>query len=78
VTVGTLLGGFVITHYGIQHLPWMSITLFVAALGVSMIVVKKKDVPAGNGYETALPVMDGIIMEGVVTEEESEEGICYC
>jgi DHA1 family inner membrane transport protein len=78
VTAGTLLGGFVITHYGIQHITWMSITLFVAALGVSSIVVKKKDVPAGNGYKAALPVMEGIIMEGVVTEEESEEGICYC
>jgi len=44
VTLGTLLGGFVITHYGIQHITWMSITLFVAALGISSIVVKKRSV----------------------------------
>ena len=78
VTAGTLLGGFVITHYGIQHITWMSITLFVAALGISSIIVKKKTVPAGNDYQAALPVMEGLVMESVVTEEESEEGICYC
>ena len=42
VTAGTLLGGFVITHYGIQHITWMSIALFTAALGISSIVVKRR------------------------------------
>lgn len=41
VTVGTLLGGFVITHYGIQHIVWMSIGLFALALGISYIVIGK-------------------------------------
>ena len=42
VTAGTLLGGFVITHYGMQHITWMSIALFIVALGISSIVVKKR------------------------------------
>jgi predicted MFS family arabinose efflux permease len=37
ITLGTLLGGFVIAHYGIHEVIWMTVPLLLLALGMSFI-----------------------------------------
>ncbi len=41
VTLGSLLGGFMIIHYGIQQVIWVSILLFIAAFGLTFVKVRK-------------------------------------
>jgi DHA1 family inner membrane transport protein len=45
ITLGTLLGGFVIAHYGIHQVIWMTVPLLLLAFGMSFI---KENVPALN------------------------------
>lgn len=42
VTLGTFLGGVVITHFGIHHVIWISILLLVVALGLTYVFVGKR------------------------------------
>jgi DHA1 family inner membrane transport protein len=42
ITLGTLLGGFVITHYGIHQVIWMTVPLLSVALILSFIAQDKK------------------------------------
>jgi predicted MFS family arabinose efflux permease len=44
VTLGSLLGGFIIIHYGIQQVIWISIVLFAVAFGLTFVHVKKTQV----------------------------------
>lgn len=37
ITLGTLLGGFVIAHYGIHQVIWMTVPLLLLALGLSFV-----------------------------------------
>ncbi|SCW46422.1 MFS transporter [Mucilaginibacter sp. NFR10] len=37
ITLGTLLGGFVIAHYGIHQVIWMTVPLLLLAFGMSFI-----------------------------------------
>jgi predicted MFS family arabinose efflux permease len=37
ITLGTLLGGFVIAHYGIHEVIWMTVPLLLLAFGMSFI-----------------------------------------
>lgn len=42
ITLGSLLGGFVIAHYGIHEVIWMTVPLLLLALGLSFVTVKEK------------------------------------
>lgn len=41
ITVGSLMGGFVIAHYGTQQVIWMAIPLLALAFGLSFYTQKK-------------------------------------
>jgi predicted MFS family arabinose efflux permease len=41
LALGTMLGGLVITHYGVHSLIWMSIVLLTAALGLTFLELRK-------------------------------------
>ncbi len=42
ITLGTLLGGFVIAHYGIHEVIWMTVPLLLLALGMSFITLTRR------------------------------------
>lgn len=42
ITLGTLLGGFIIAHYGIHEVIWMTVPLLVLSLGLSYVNLEKK------------------------------------
>lgn len=42
VTLGTFLGGVVITHFGVHQVIWISILLLVVALGLTYVFVGKR------------------------------------
>ncbi|WP_315823519.1 hypothetical protein [Paraflavitalea speifideaquila] len=42
VTLGTLLGGFIITAYGVQEVVWISTALLAITFGLTFVVVGKK------------------------------------
>lgn len=42
ITLGTLLGGFVIAHYGIHQVIWMTVPLLLVALALSFIKQAQK------------------------------------
>jgi predicted MFS family arabinose efflux permease len=44
VTVGTFLGGLIITRFGIHEVIWISIGLLVVALGLTWVFVGQKPV----------------------------------
>jgi DHA1 family inner membrane transport protein len=48
ITVGTLLGGFVIAHYGIHQVIWMTIPLLVLSLGLTFIKQNEKEKATEN------------------------------
>jgi predicted MFS family arabinose efflux permease len=55
VTLGTFLGGIVITLFGIHEVIWISILLLVLALGLTWVFVGRKAVkeePAAEAVET--------------------------
>ena len=37
ITIGTLLGGFIIARYGIHEVIWMTVPLLVLSLGLTFI-----------------------------------------
>ncbi len=45
VTIGTMLGGFMITSYGVHQIIWISILLFVLAFALSFVCMRKQTVP---------------------------------
>jgi len=53
VTLGTLLGGLIITLYGVREVIWVSIVLFGVAFALSFVTVKKK-VPEKTEEKEAL------------------------
>jgi predicted MFS family arabinose efflux permease len=42
ITLGSLLGGFVIVHYGIHEVIWMTVPLLLLAFGLSFVTGNKK------------------------------------
>lgn len=42
ITLGTLLGGFIIARYGVHEMIWISVPLLLAALGLSFVTGDKK------------------------------------
>lgn len=42
ISLGTMLGGFIIARYGVHHVIWMSAALLAANLGLSFITVGKQ------------------------------------
>jgi predicted MFS family arabinose efflux permease len=42
ITLGTLLGGFIIARFGIHEVIWMSVPLLLLALGLSFVTLDKK------------------------------------
>lgn len=43
VTLGTFLGGLIITHYGVHQVAWMSMLLLSVSLALSYVVVRKRE-----------------------------------
>jgi len=44
VTLGTLLGGIVITQFSVHEIVWMSMLLLLVAFGLSFVKVGKKEI----------------------------------
>jgi predicted MFS family arabinose efflux permease len=42
VTLGTVLGGFMINNFGTKQVPWISMLLLAAALGLSFVTIRKR------------------------------------
>ena len=42
ITIGTLLGGFVIARYGIHAVIWMTVPLLLVSLGLTFITAPEK------------------------------------
>lgn len=57
ITLGTLLGGFVIAHYGVHNVIWMTVSLLLLSFCLSFVNIKekqKKKVPAEKPAELDL------------------------
>ena len=54
ITLGTILGGFVIAHYGIHDVIWASVPLLTLAWGLSFVSLKRKPAPE-IGHEEPSP-----------------------
>ncbi|WP_118976334.1 MFS transporter [Taibaiella koreensis] len=60
ISLGTMLGGFVIAHYGVHEVVWMSISLLAATLALSFIRVGKQHpvvTEATEAEKEAMPVV---------------------
>jgi DHA1 family inner membrane transport protein len=44
ITIGTLLGGFVIAHYGIHQVIWMTVPLLLLALALSFVTGGRQEI----------------------------------
>jgi len=54
VTLGTLLGGVIITAYGVQEVIWISSLLLLITFGLTFVVVGKKKIVAEEAREEAV------------------------
>jgi MFS transporter, DHA1 family, inner membrane transport protein len=70
VTLGTFLGGLIITRFGIHEVIWISIALLVVALGLTWVFVGQR---AAKGAEEPAAVAE--IKEEELAEEEAMLGI---
>ncbi|WP_127128044.1 MFS transporter [Pseudoflavitalea rhizosphaerae] len=64
ITAGSLLGGYVIAHYGTKQVIWMAVPLLLLAYGMSFYTQKKpvattelETTPAGNRQPEPEPVL---------------------
>lgn len=64
ITAGSLLGGYVIAHYGTKQVIWMAVPLLLLAYGMSFYTQKKpvvttelETMPAGNRQPEPEPVL---------------------
>ncbi|MDN5283898.1 MAG: transporter [Mucilaginibacter sp.] len=48
ITLGTLLGGLIIAHYGIHEVIWMTVPLLVLSLGLSYVTLGTKQKTSEN------------------------------
>lgn len=51
VTLGTLLGGFIITNFGVQEVIWISSLLLLITFGLTFVKVGKKEMVAEDQQE---------------------------
>jgi DHA1 family inner membrane transport protein len=58
ITLGSLLGGFIIAHYGIHQVIWMTVPLLLLSFGLSFISPKAKQTAAEDARETVAEVRD--------------------
>jgi predicted MFS family arabinose efflux permease len=58
VTVGSLLGGLVISVSGVQNIIWMSIGLLAVAFALTFVLIKKKENTTVNPEEAAEPAAE--------------------
>ncbi|WP_285056409.1 MFS transporter [Pedobacter ginsengisoli] len=42
ITLGTLLGGFVIAHYGVHQVVWMTVSLLLLSFGLSFVKITER------------------------------------
>jgi DHA1 family inner membrane transport protein len=56
ISLGALLGGLVIAHYGIHQIIWMSVPLLLLAYGLSFVTITKRQ-------------KTGEVIEGAINEE---------
>jgi DHA1 family inner membrane transport protein len=68
VTLGTFLGGFIITRYGIQQVIWISIVLLLVSLALTFVFVGKRKTVEESEQATPEPAP-------VEMEEEAVLGI---
>lgn len=62
VTVGTMVGGFIITYYGVHHVIWGSMLLLLVAFGMSFIVLGKKQ-PVADTEKQAAELVEEPVLE---------------
>ncbi len=62
VTVGTMVGGFIITYYGVHQVIWGSMLLLVVAFGMSFIVLGKKQ-PVSDTEKQAAELVEERALE---------------
>jgi DHA1 family inner membrane transport protein len=55
ISLGTMLGGLIIAHYGIHHVIWMSVALLAVNLGLSFVTFGKKQAATTPETEKELP-----------------------
>jgi DHA1 family inner membrane transport protein len=55
ISLGTMLGGLIIAHYGIHHVIWMSVALLAVNLGLSFVTFGKKQAAISPETEKELP-----------------------
>jgi DHA1 family inner membrane transport protein len=53
VTLGTFLGGIVITLFGIHEVIWISILLLLVSLALTFVFIRKRTVESGEEKESA-------------------------
>lgn len=58
VTVGTLLGGYIILHTGVRDVVWMSMALLLAAFALSFVRVGAKKTIADEEITMAEPALE--------------------
>lgn len=51
VTLGTLLGGMIITMYSVHEIVWMSMALFMVTFGLSFVTIGKKQPGTSDSAE---------------------------
>lgn len=52
ISLGTMLGGLVIAHYGVHHVIWMSVALLAINLGLSFVTFGKNQPATTTAAET--------------------------
>lgn len=53
ITLGTLLGGFVIARYGVHEVIWMTVSLLLLSFGLSFVKIKESRKKPVNAEEMA-------------------------
>jgi predicted MFS family arabinose efflux permease len=54
VTLGTFLGGIIITVYGVHQVIWISILLLFASLALTFVFIRKRAVESNDVKEEVL------------------------
>jgi DHA1 family inner membrane transport protein len=62
ITLGTLLGGFVIAHYGIHQVIWMTVPLLLLALGLSFVTGDRQQATHKNASVEAVIEPESLVV----------------
>jgi Arabinose efflux permease len=65
VTLGTFLGGLVITYFGIGHVVWLSVGLLLVTLGMTFIFIRKRETAPEPATEKMEPELEEEAVPGI-------------